>query len=98
LSISPMLNNRAVIKQRYMEQGEMYSERIRWVFNFFNSFYFHTFILKKNLWNPQIRWENIDTQCTFCAVYQPTNQSQIFAIGKQLSFGKFFFSSFSFKL
>jgi hypothetical protein len=29
LSISPMLNNRAVIKQRYMEQGEMYSERIR---------------------------------------------------------------------
>lgn len=34
LSVSPVQNNRAVIKQRYLEQGEMYSDRIRWVKTF----------------------------------------------------------------
>lgn len=29
LSVSPVQNNRAVVKQRYLEQGEMYSDRIR---------------------------------------------------------------------
>jgi hypothetical protein len=28
-SVSPMQNNRAIVKQRYLEQGEMYSDRIR---------------------------------------------------------------------
>lgn len=29
LSVSPIQNNRAIVKQRYLEQGEMYSDRIR---------------------------------------------------------------------
>lgn len=29
LSVSPIQNSRAIVKQRYLEQGEMYSDRIR---------------------------------------------------------------------
>lgn len=32
LSVSPIQSNRAIVKQRYLEQGEMYSDRIRWVY------------------------------------------------------------------
>lgn len=49
LSVSPIQNNRAIVKQRYLEQGEMYSDRIRWVWNFHQKYWRST-----NIWSANI--------------------------------------------